>query len=180
MGRADPDSGCRGECGMLRVGRDLTATHHLPPTLSQSNSIPKVCFVTLLPQGAFSDPACSNRPESLFHFQTEAVPEHSNPFALAEQLVTPAVSSPSIVIILIPNVCCTDGDHYHPHFPPVYQSKLKLFSSRWPSFPSQSFPEPGLLWIAIGQPVLTLCSTASLQMSLCPFFLSCKGNSFPY
>lgn len=122
--RPDPDSGCKGASEMLRMGRVLTATLHLPPILSQSNSIPSsnsyVFFVTLLPQGALSDPACSNRPESLFHFQTEALPEHSNPFALAEQLVTPAVSSLSIIIILIPNVCCTKGDHYHLHFSPIY------------------------------------------------------------
>lgn len=69
--------------------------------------------------GAFSDPACSNRPESLFHFQTEAIPEQSSLFALAEQLVTPAVSFLNIIIILISNDCCANGDDYHHHFPPI-------------------------------------------------------------
>lgn len=67
--------------------------------------------------GSISDPAYSNRPGSLFHFQTEAIPEHSSPFVLSEQLVTPVVPSLSLIIILTPNVCCTNGDHYHPTFP---------------------------------------------------------------
>ena len=119
MGRAVPDGGCKGACETQRMGRDLTATHHLPPTLSQSNPIPssnsQAFFPTLLPWGAFPDLLCSNRPESTFHFQSKAVPEQSSPFALAVQLLTPALPSPSLIIILVPNVCCTNGDHYHPH-----------------------------------------------------------------
>lgn len=32
--------GCKGPCEVQRMGRDLTATHPLPPTLSQSNPVP--------------------------------------------------------------------------------------------------------------------------------------------
>lgn len=124
MDNAVPDNGFQRTCEMQRVGRDLTDVHHIPTNLSQSNPILSsnslAFFPALLLEGAFPDPLCFNRLELPFHFQSEAIAEPSSPFALAVQLLTPALLSPGLILLLLlSNVCCTDGGNYHPHSSPT-------------------------------------------------------------
>lgn len=78
-GQSSPWWLVQGACEMQRMGRDLTATHHLCPTLSQSNPISssnsQVFFPTLLPRGVSPD-------RITFSFSVQSCSSVEHPFAL--------------------------------------------------------------------------------------------------